>query len=138
MASKRPAMEPKADGKLYSRVTRRCVALLKHIRQGTSFTLGELAEDVRTEGYPEFQIWRDGKFVQMRSNRIRDYLSYLGALELITRSGREYSLVLKKPSSDAHWAQALSDAAREHLAKQVSKTPDTLPQFLENARTRLH
>jgi hypothetical protein len=131
-------MEEKTDGRLYSRVTRRCVAILKHIRAAQRFQLGEIASEIQGAGYPEFLLRKGERFVQMSAGRIGDYLSYLGSLKFIERSGKQYSISLTKPTSDAHWAQSLSDAAREQLAKVLNKPPGRLPKTLENKRRKLH
>lgn len=138
MPTKQGAMGEKPDGRLYSRVSRRCVTLLKHIRSGQRFELGEIASEVREADYPEFMLLRAGRLVRMNTFRIRDYLSFLSALGLLKRSDKKYLLNITKRTTDAHWAQTLSDAAREYLAEQVQEKPSDLPQFLERIRKRLH
>ena len=39
MPTKRPALGERPDGRLYSRITRRCVAILKHVRADRTFDL---------------------------------------------------------------------------------------------------
>lgn len=138
MTTRQPVMKEKPDGRLYARVTRRCVAILRHLRSGDSFELGKMADEIRKSKYLEFEIRRNGELIQTGSGRIADYLSYVHALGLIVRADRLYSLNFTKPRTDSHWAQSLSDAAREHLAKEIGIKPTDLPDKLEEIRTGLH
>lgn len=138
MATKRVALGERPDGRLYSRITRRCVALLKHIRGGRRFDLIEVAREAQAEGYPEFLIRRGPRMSQMSAERIRDYLSYIVELQMIQTSEGQYALNVTKPSTDEHWAQTLSDNAREHLSKMLEVPVAQLPRHLEQMRQKLH
>jgi hypothetical protein len=138
MPLKREGLGERPDGRLYSRITRRCVVLLRHIKVGRKFELIEVAREINEESYPEFQTFRGGQFVQIRPERIRDYLTYLADLKLIELAEKRYTLKFAKPSSDGHWAQALSDVAREHLAGLFGTSVSKLPEHLENLRRKLH
>jgi hypothetical protein len=134
-----PAMGERSDGRLYSRITRRCVVLLKHIRAGRTFDLVEIAREIPGEDYPEFRIRRGNQPVQIKSDRIRDYLSYLVDLGFIQSSGSQYTLRnFTKPSADGQWAQILADSGREHLSSMLGISPNNLPSHLESIRQRLH
>lgn len=138
--AKREALGSRADGRLYSRVTRRSVALLKHLRAGRRFDLIEIAREVHEANYPEFFRTAGREVVPVRAERIRDYLSHLHALGLVVQTDRQYTLDAKftRPSTDAEWAQYLSDIARGHLASMVEVGPADLPKTLEGYRKKLH
>lgn len=140
MATRRKVMGEKPDGRLYSRITRRCVVLLKHIKEGRKFDLIEVAREVQENNYAEFLIRRGSQFTQIKADRIRDYLSYLVELQILRLSGKQYSLDFTKPSpsTDEHWAQTLSDTARKHLAKTLDIKATELPNHLDKIRKELH
>jgi len=138
MAKTEEAMGKKPDGRLYSRIMRRCVVLLKHIRVGRQFDLTEVAEEVHDAEYPEFSTRRELKSAQIKPERVRDYLSYLVDLEVLHSAGKQHTLNFKKPSTDEHWAQALSDIARVHLSKMLGTQTGKLPSRLEDIRKGLH
>jgi len=140
MMARREALGPRADGRLYSRVTRRSVALLKHLRLGRRFDLIEIAREVHEAAYPEFFRTAGREVVPVRPDRIRDYLSHLHALGLIVQADRQFALEARfsRPSTDAEWAQYLSDVARGHLAAMMEVSPGDLPKSLEGYRKKLH
>lgn len=136
--TKRPALGERPDGRLYSRITRRCVAILKHVRAGRTFDLITVAREVANEAYPEFLVTRDDELRPIGPERIRDYLSYLVDLDLIQGSGGQYRLNFVKPSRDPEWAQALSDTAREHLSPFLNVSTANVPDKLEAIRSKSH
>lgn len=138
MPPKREAMGARPDGRLYSRIMRRCVALIQHTKRARNFDLIEIAREVQKKEYPEFQTRRGNQFVQVKADRIRAYLSYLVDLRIIQPSESQYSLNFAKPSKDSVWAQSLSDIAKEHLSKLLDKEPLELERHLETIRTQFH
>jgi len=138
MPTKQEGLQERSDGRLYSRILRRCVALLKHINPSRKFDLIEMAREVQEQGYPEFHTRRENQLTQIRADRIRDYLSYLVDLQVIQASEKQYCLNFKKPATDGHWAQVLSDIAREHLARILVIPIATLQTHLEGICKKLH
>src|SRR5215208_1179718 len=132
------------DGRPYPRITRRCVVLLEHITTGRTFNLVEMAREVREKDYPEFRIRRENQFVQIKAERIRDYLSYLKELNFIQASGNHYTLQsFEAPSSDESWVQTLADTAQISLAEKLlgdgsPNSVNKLPDHLEGIRKNLH
>lgn len=113
----------KSDGKMYSKVLRRCVMITDTLNKNKSFTLREVASDINVKKtFTEFFISRTEK--QMSTNRILDYLRYLSYLKVIVKSDDEnnlYSLNYSKPSKAEDWIQQFSDIAFEHLCGIVNK-----------------
>jgi hypothetical protein len=127
------SMGPKPDGKKkYSRLTRRCVAILKHLPNTESFDLNSVAKDFPAMSYKEFLINID-KRRPLRPSTIRAYLAFLEKLKLVQKEkdGAQYSLAISKPTTDSHWAQVLSDYAREYSASLVHSSAANLPDFLQ-------
>lgn len=77
---------------------------------------------------------RDDRLAQISAARIRDYLSYLVELDLLRASEGKYLLNFSKPSTDQHWAQALSDSARQHLSGALDVPVAQLPRYLDKIR----
>lgn len=132
------ALDEKEDGRLYSLVTRKCVAILKHIRAGRRFVLSEIAAEIFDKNYPEFMRYQGGSLVRVSARRIRDYVSFLVDLKLIVSTDDDrYTVSLTKPSKDAQWAQLLSDHARELMAGSRAITPREFTELLDRTRRKL-
>lgn len=121
-------MEPRADGRMYSRITRRTVAIIKQISPGRQFTIKEIADEVHSSKLPEFYLERFKR--QMSTSRTRDYVRYLRHLDLIKEQENKYVLQFAHRQTDQEWAQALSDAALLHLARILDKDPVQIPDLL--------
>jgi hypothetical protein len=136
---KREALAAKPDGRLYSRATRRCVAILKNLNSKQRFELMDLARELSELALPEFLRKEGNAWVPISADRIRDYVGHLHALGLIVGDEREFGLSASftKPSTDAEWAQSLSDIALEHLASMVKTKPGDFRDRLEKEIRRL-
>jgi hypothetical protein len=142
MSPQQPALGPRPDDdRLYSRVTRRSVAILKHISPQQSFTLTDMAKEIRDQGFPEFFVARDNIPTLISSERIRDYLNYLGQLDVLVNEDRKYHLntarITRRLNTDAKWVERLSLVAREHLStilpvESPTEVPDFIQDFLNN------
>jgi len=124
-------MEPRPDGRSYSRITRRSVAVIRYLHTGRVFKVSEIASEIHESKLPEFYLERFKK--QMSIARTRDYVRYLRDLEAIAEREDGYTLVFRHRSADGEWAQALSDLALPHLARVLSKAPDEIPDLLESS-----
>lgn len=139
------SMGPKPDGKKkYSRLTRRCVAILRHVPGTEPFDLNAVAKSFPSANYKEFLINPDDidKRRPLKPGTIRTYLAFLERLKLIekTEDGTQHrwAVGVKRPASDAHWAQLLSDHAREHAASLVHKSAADFPDFLQQKIRELY
>ena len=65
-------MSPKSDGRLYSRVLRRSVAVVQYIEPGRVFSLDEVAKELHEINYSEFLLPQKSTAISQR--RIIDYL----------------------------------------------------------------
>ena len=128
-------MELRPDGRMYSRITRRCVAIIGHTPADQGFTIYELADYVSELELPEFYIKRFER--QMSTRRMRDYVEYLADLQVMVQREGKYIRAFATRSSDGEWAQALSDMALAHLAGMLNRTTNTAPLFLEQEMNRL-
>jgi hypothetical protein len=129
-------MDLKPDGRKYSRITRRSVAIITHIEPGTDFTIGEIAHKIHDAKLPEFFLSRFNR--QMSISRTRAYVRYLVDLGVIAKHGNKYILNFRHRSSDGEWAQALSDRALLHLANILEITPNEAPDLLEEQLNKFH
>ncbi|HUW13304.1 MAG TPA: hypothetical protein VM537_26505 [Anaerolineae bacterium] len=121
-------MERKSDGRMYSRITRRSVAIVGQIQRGREYSINEIAAAIEAKELPEFFLERFGK--QMSLPRIRDYVRYLVDLEVLSPTDNKYILALEHKHTDEDWAQALSDLALLHLAGILRRTAaETIEYF---------
>jgi len=67
-------MDRKSDGRMYSRITRRTVAIIIHISQGQEFTINEVAEEVHEKKLPEFYLERFKRQMSISRTRESTYL----------------------------------------------------------------
>ena len=120
---------------MYSRITRRCVAIIGRTPANRGFTIYELADYVSELELPEFYIKRFER--QMSTRRMRYYVEYLADLKVMEQREGKYTRTFSRRSSDGEWAQALSNLALAHLADMLNRTTDTAPLFLEQEMNRL-
>lgn len=128
-------MELRPDGRKYSRILRRSVAIIKNLPKNTVLSIVEMAEKIHEKKLPEFYLERFGR--QMSEGRMRDYIRYLREIKVIQAKDNKYFVSFQNRTGDKQWAQALSDLALPHLAEVVGKTPDALPKYLEKQRNSL-
>lgn len=128
-------MELRPDGRKYSRITRRSVAIISHIPADEGFTIYELADHIHDLELPEFYVKRFER--QMSARRVRDYVEYLADIKVIEQQEAKYVRMFARRSSDGEWAQALSDLALAHLADALNRTPDMTPALLEQQISEL-
>jgi hypothetical protein len=128
-------MELRPDGRKYSRITRRSVAIISHVPADRGFTIYELADHVHDLELPEFYVKRFER--QMSTLRVRDYVDYLADLKVIEQQEGKYVRTFARRSSDGEWAQALSNLALAHLAGTLNRTADMTPDLLEQQINKL-
>lgn len=138
MAKQAPALAERGDGRLYARVTRRCVAILKHIPQNRTFSLTHMAESIYKAELPDFYYLSQEGPKQLSPDRILTYLSFLVRLGGLTKTGATYTGNLPKQATDGQWVQSLADLGRELLADFMACPPADIPDRLERIRARLH
>jgi len=128
-------METKPDGRLYSRILRRIVAIIQVLPENIDMTLGELAKQIYENNLPEFYLERFHRSVSVQ--RIRDYIRYLRDIKVLVSHDDKFIFNFQKKTTDQEWAQTMSDRALEHLAIILKKRPDKVPDLLETRRNRL-
>lgn len=128
-------MDTKPDGRLYSRVLRRIVAIVQSLAQNKELTIGEMAENIHNRNLPEFYLKRFDRSISAR--RIADYIRYLRDIKVLVPREHKFVLNFSERATDLEWAQAMSDRALEHLAQILKKNPDKVSDFLEAIRKRL-
>jgi hypothetical protein len=122
-------MDAKPDGRLYSRITRRSVAIIRHLRAGRVFTANEVATEIHGRTLPDFYIKRFNR--QMSIPRTRAYIRFLKDLGAIDDREGGYVRDFRHKDTDAEWAQALSELALRHLARLLNQPPEDTAAFLE-------
>jgi hypothetical protein len=122
-------MDTKPDGRLYSRVTRRCAVIIRHLRAGRVFTVNDVAAEIHGRTLSDFYVSRFDR--QMSVPRTRAYIRFLIDLGAIVETEGGYARDFAHRTSDADWAQALSDLALRHLARLLGQPPEETPAFLE-------
>ena len=127
-------METKPDGRMYSSVTRRSVAIIGHITKERIFAINEIAEEIHERNLPEFYLEESERQLSVKS--ILEYVRYLRDLEIIVAKEDKYALQFEHRNSDEEWAQALSDIARSHFAKMLEKEPKKMPELLKKYLTK--
>ena len=129
-------MEEKEDGRMYSRIMRRCVAVINHLNQGETFSINDIASEIHDKKLPEFYLERFNR--QMSVMRTKDYIRYLVEIDVVSRDGDKYYLKFQHKTRDEEWAQELSDLALLHLAKALKKSPPEVVEYLEDLRNDFH
>jgi hypothetical protein len=123
-------MELKSDGTRYSRITRRCKAIIENIQEGRLFSISEITDEIYSKDLPEFYLKRFN--AQMSKGRTRDYVNYLVDLDIVNRRGNQFTLGFHHRSRDEEWAQALSDQAWLYIAKVLNKKVGDVPDILRD------
>ena len=129
-------MDTKPDGRLYARVVRRSVAIIRHLRTGRVFSVKEVAAEIEGRTLPDFYVKRFDR--QMSVPRTRLYIRYLADLEAIVEQEDGYTRRFRHRDSDEDWAQALSDLALQRLARLLGVEPQDVPAHLEERIMRFH
>jgi len=122
-------MDAKPDGTLYSRITRKTVAIISFIRTGRVFTLHEIAGEIHDKAISEFHLRRFNR--EMSISRIRDYVGFVRDIGAIEAQGNKYILTFQPRRLDGEWAQALSDLALVHLADLLGSSAQDIQARIE-------
>ena len=128
-------MEAKPDGRMYSRILRRIVAIVQTLPQKKEMSIGEMAEDIHKKKLREFYLERFKG--SMSVGRVRDYIRYLRDIKALVTKDDKFALEFPKKKTDQEWAQSMSDRALEHLAEILKRTPDKVPDLLESRRKKI-
>ena len=128
-------MERRPDGRKYSRIARRSVAIISNTPANRGFTVYELADYVHSLELPEFYLKRFER--QMSAVRMRDYIEYLVDLGVMEQREGKWVRTFARRSSDGEWAQSLSDLALAHLAAVLNRPPGMTPVLLEDQINKL-
>jgi hypothetical protein len=128
-------LEEKPDGRMYSRVLRRIVAIILTIPRNRTLTLSELATLVHEKKLPQFHLQRFDR--QVSPERIRDYIRYLRDLTVLQETTEGLSTQFTIPRAAAECAQVFSDLALEHLSKLMQVSPAEVVDKLLASRKRL-
>lgn len=123
-------MEQRPDGRKYSRVARRSVAIISNTPADRGFTVYELADYTHSLELPEFYLKRFER--QMSAVRMRDYVEYLVDLGVMEQREGKWVRTFARRSSDGEWAQSLSDLALSHLAAMLHRSPGMTPGLLQD------
>ncbi|HUW08225.1 MAG TPA: hypothetical protein VM537_00770 [Anaerolineae bacterium] len=129
-------MDTKPDGRQYSRVTRRSIAIIKHLRTGRVFDVNEVAAEIEGRTLTDFYVKRFDR--QMSVPRTREYIRYLTDLGAIAEQEAGYTRNFGHRESDPEWAQAFSDLAQQHLAQQLGVEPQEVVSLLEERTLSFH
>ena len=129
-------MDTKPDGRQYSRVTRRSIAIIKHLRTGRVFEVNEVAAEIGGRTLSDFYVKRFDR--QMSVPRTRQYIRYLAELGAIAEQEEGYTRNFRHQQSDPEWAQAFSDLAQQHLARLLGVETQEIASFLEEQTLSFH
>ena len=129
-------MDTKPDGRQYSRVTRRSIAIIKHLRTGRVFDVNEVAAEIEGRTLSDFYVKRFDR--QMSVPRTRLYIRYLTELGAIVEQEEGYARNFRHQQSDPEWAQAFSDLALQHLARLLGAEPQETASLLEERILSFH
>lgn len=117
-------MNPKPDGRLYSRVLRRSVAIFNLIGPNNPFTIREIAQDIHNKKLSEFILSKTNTTISVQ--RINDYLRFLAVINAFTPINLKHQLAFSPKGNDREWAIKFSDLAWSYLA---IKTKQSNQQF---------
>ena len=95
-------MDTKPDGRQYSRVTRRSITIIKHLRTGRVFDVNEVAAEIEGRTLSDFYVKRFDR--QMSVPRTRLYIRYLTELGAIVEQEEGYARNFRHQQSDPEWA----------------------------------
>lgn len=125
-------METKPDGRLYSKVLRRSVAIFQNISPSRVFTIREIAEEIFTNNVPEFYLNNLNRTVMPQ--RIAAYLRYLVEINAFSKENEKYKLAFLPRTLDKDWVIVFSDLAWLYLSL---KTKTNLDGFITKLKTAL-
>lgn len=129
-------METKSDGRLYSKVLRRSVAIFQNINPTRVFTIREIAEEIYSNNIPEFFLTNLNRTIMPR--RIADYLRYLVDINAFVVEKEKYKLAFAPKTLDKDWVIEFSDLAWNYLAKKSKTTPVGFTTRLKEILTSFH
>lgn len=129
-------MQLKPDGRMYSRITRRSVAIIKSLTLGKSTNLNDLVDEIILQNLPEFFLKRFNR--QISESRLRDYLRFLRDINVFHEVDNKYVLRFRHRNTDREWAQGLSDQGLLFLSKLLEKTPGETPEIIKNHLLNFH
>lgn len=111
-------MKLRADGRAYSLVTRRSVAILKSVPK-TSADRASLITKLTSAAMPELYLARFKRNIS--EDRLLDYLQFHAKLEVLEFSGDNVRLHpdFVVPTNDAQWINALADQAKGLLGQYL-------------------
>jgi hypothetical protein len=128
-------LKEKPDGRQYSRVLRRIVAIVRTLPKQGTHSLTEMAALIREKELPEFHLKRFER--QISEARVRDYLRYLKDLGALAEVGEGFQLNFTHPKTGPEYAQVFSDLALEHLGKIMHKQPANVTAEVLSASDKL-
>lgn len=129
-------MNPKPDGRLYSRVLRRSVAIFNFVGPRKQFTTRELAQDISDQKLPEFLLSKTNTTVSVY--RINDYLRFLSAISAFALNNQKLQLAFAPKGNDREWAIKFSDLAWSYLAIKTKQTNQQFQTDLQRKINKLH
>jgi hypothetical protein len=129
-------MNPKPDGRLYSRVLRRSVAIFNFIGPNKQFTSRDLAQDIYDQKLPVFLLSKTNTMISV--NRINDYLRFLSVINAFILKDHKLQLAFPLKSNDREWAIKFSDLAWSYLAKKTKQTNQEFQTDLQTKINALH
>ena len=129
-------METKSDGRLYSKVLRRSVAIFQNISPTRVFTIREISEEIYSNNVPEFYLTNLHRTIMPA--RIADYLRYLVAINAFLRENEKYRLAFSPKILDKDWVIQFSDLAWNYLASITKTTPIGFTTRLKEIITSFH
>ncbi|RIH64322.1 hypothetical protein D1164_14605 [Mariniphaga sediminis] len=112
----------KSDGRKYSRVLRRSVAILDYLNKDRVFSFKEIATEINASKNDKFiEFYNSRTDEQMSVYRIMDYIRYLEHLKSFVKiENDKYKLNFNKPNNDSQWIIKLSDQALEHISSTLN------------------
>ncbi len=126
----------RADGRMYSRILRRAVAIVRSVPSSKAFALSEIAELVIKRKLPDFHLTRFDR--QISVDRMRDYIRYVRDLGVILDEDTQYRVKeLPNYKTAQEYAQVFSDLALEHLSKLIQKPTPKIPSLLADSSDEL-
>ena len=129
-------METKPDGRLYSKVLRRSVAIFQYISPSRVFTIREIAEEIFANNVPEFYLNNLHRTVMPQ--RIAAYLRYLVEINAFSKENEKYKLAFSPRTLDKDWVIVFSDLAWLYLSLKTKTNSDGFVTKFKNALKTFH
>ena len=129
-------MEPKADGRLYSKVLRRSVAVFEYVNPTRIFTIRELSQEIHENNVQEFFLPAENRTI--KPYRIAAYLRFLASINAFTKVDEKYQLAFSPKTLDKDWVVVFSDLAWTYLSSQTHSTPVEFNKKLRGALGKFH